>query len=60
MLTAVTKIAGASAKYYAMQQASLGALNGYIEETVTGQHGHIDSGSFFIYDVVFVSRNYSA
>ena len=37
MLTAVTKIAGASAKYYAMQQASLGALNGYVEESITGQ-----------------------
>ncbi len=31
------KIAGASRKYYAGQQAALGAANGYIEETVTGQ-----------------------
>jgi len=30
-------IARRSARYYAGQQASLGALNGYIEETVTGQ-----------------------
>ena len=37
MLTAVTRIAGASAKYYAMQQSSLGALNGYVEESITGQ-----------------------
>ncbi len=31
------KIAKASRKYYAGQQAALGAANGYIEETVTGQ-----------------------
>ena len=31
------KIAGASRKYYSGQQAALGAANGYIEETVTGQ-----------------------
>lgn len=31
------KIAGASRKYYTGQQAALGATNGYIEETVTGQ-----------------------
>ena len=31
------KIAGASRKYYTGQQAALGAANGYIEETVTGQ-----------------------
>ncbi len=30
-------IAKRSAKYYAAQQAALGAVNGYIEETVTGQ-----------------------
>lgn len=32
-----TKIAAISRKYYSAQQASLGALNGYIEESVTGQ-----------------------
>ena len=31
------KIATFSRKYYSAQQASLGALNGYIEENVTGQ-----------------------
>jgi len=30
-------IAKASRKYYSAQQAALGAVNGYIEETVTGQ-----------------------
>jgi ATP-binding cassette subfamily B protein len=30
-------IAGKSKKYYSGQQAALGAVNGYIEETVTGQ-----------------------
>ncbi len=30
-------IAGRSRKYYAAQQAALGAVNGYMEETVTGQ-----------------------
>ncbi|MBR6939619.1 MAG: ABC transporter ATP-binding protein, partial [Clostridia bacterium] len=30
-------IAKRSAKYYSAQQAALGAVNGYIEETVTGQ-----------------------
>ncbi len=30
-------IAGRSRKYYSGQQAALGAVNGYIEETVTGQ-----------------------
>lgn len=30
-------IAGKSRKYYSSQQASLGAVNGYIEETVSGQ-----------------------
>ena len=32
-----TFIAGKSRKYYAEQQAALGAINGYIEESVTGQ-----------------------
>ncbi len=32
-----TVIAKNSAKYYAGQQAALGAINGYMEETVTGQ-----------------------
>ena len=31
------KIATLSRKYYASQQAALGAVNGYMEETVTGQ-----------------------
>ncbi len=31
------KIAKASRKYYSGQQAALGAANGYVEETVTGQ-----------------------
>ncbi|MBQ9936898.1 MAG: ABC transporter ATP-binding protein [Oscillospiraceae bacterium] len=31
------KIASVSRKYYSQQQAALGALNGYIEETVSGQ-----------------------
>ena len=31
------KIAKMSSKYYGSQQAALGAVNGYIEETVTGQ-----------------------
>lgn len=30
-------IAGKSSKYYSGQQSALGAVNGYIEETVTGQ-----------------------
>ena len=30
-------VAGRSQKYFTAQQASLGAVNGYIEETVTGQ-----------------------
>ncbi len=37
MLAAVRHIAGASSKYFSSQQAALGALNGYIEENVTGQ-----------------------
>ncbi len=36
-LYAVSKIAQQSAKYYKLQQAALGALNGYIEEGITGQ-----------------------
>ena len=31
------KIAGTAGKYYAAQQAALGSVNGYIEETVAGQ-----------------------
>lgn len=31
------KIAGASKKHYSAQQSALGAANGYVEETVTGQ-----------------------
>lgn len=34
---AVAKVSKASAKFFALQQSSLGALNGYIEESVTGQ-----------------------
>lgn len=30
-------VAGKSQKYYSLQQSALGAVNGYIEETVTGQ-----------------------
>lgn len=30
-------VAGRSRRYFAAQQAALGALNGYIEETITGQ-----------------------
>lgn len=37
MLAAARRIAGASSKYFSSQQAALGALNGYIEENVTGQ-----------------------
>ena len=37
MLQAVKKIGSMSRKYYRAQQAALGTLNGYIEETVTGQ-----------------------
>ncbi|MDO4488100.1 MAG: ABC transporter ATP-binding protein [Eubacteriales bacterium] len=33
----VSKITKASSKYFSRQQASLGAVNGYIEEMVTGQ-----------------------
>lgn len=37
MLKAVQVIGGRSRKYYKAQQAAIGTLNGYIEETVTGQ-----------------------
>ena len=37
MLKAGGTIAGKSRKFYSAQQAAIGALNGYIEETVTGQ-----------------------
>jgi len=37
MLKAVQFIGGKSRKYYQAQQAAIGTLNGYIEETVTGQ-----------------------
>lgn len=37
MLKAISSIGGRSRKYYKAQQAALGTLNGYIEETVTGQ-----------------------
>lgn len=37
MVKAGTTIAKKSHKYYSGQQAALGAVNGYIEETVTGQ-----------------------
>ena len=37
MLKAVTTIARASGKYYALQQSALGSLNGYVEESITGQ-----------------------
>ena len=37
MLKAVTKIAQTSGKYYSLQQSALGALNGYVEESITGQ-----------------------
>lgn len=37
MLKAVQIVGGRSRKYYRAQQAALGTLNGYIEETVTGQ-----------------------
>lgn len=36
-MLAVTGVAKASRKYYGGQQAALGAVNGYIEETITGQ-----------------------
>lgn len=37
MMKAGGAVAGRSQKYFTAQQASLGAVNGYIEETVTGQ-----------------------
>ena len=37
MLRAGAFVAGKSRRYYVAQQAALGNLNGYIEETVTGQ-----------------------
>ncbi len=37
MIKACGFIAGRSSKYYRAQQSALGKLNGYIEETVTGQ-----------------------
>lgn len=36
MLAAARHIAAASSKYFSSQQSALGALNGYIEENVTG------------------------
>ncbi|MBR3439264.1 MAG: ABC transporter ATP-binding protein [Clostridia bacterium] len=37
LLLAVRFVASRSAKYYTAQQSALGAVNGYIEESVTGQ-----------------------
>ena len=37
MLFATSKIGGASGRYFAAQQADLGAVNGYIEEMMDGQ-----------------------
>ena len=37
MMKAAGFVAGKSRRYYSAQQAALGTLNGYIEETVTGQ-----------------------
>ena len=37
MMKAAGFLAGKSRRYYSAQQAALGTLNGYIEETVTGQ-----------------------
>lgn len=37
MLKAVSGIGKRSRKYYKAQQASIGTINGYIEETITGQ-----------------------
>lgn len=37
MMKAGGSLAGRSQKYFSAQQASLGAVNGYIEETVSGQ-----------------------
>ncbi len=37
LMFAATTIAKNSAKYYGAQQAAIGAVNGYIEETISGQ-----------------------
>ena len=37
MMRAAGFVAGRSRKYFSAQQAALGAMNGYIEETITGQ-----------------------
>ena len=37
MMRAAGFVAGKSRKYFSAQQAALGAMNGYIEETITGQ-----------------------
>ncbi|MCR5716148.1 MAG: ABC transporter ATP-binding protein/permease [Lachnospiraceae bacterium] len=37
MMFVTTRLAGLSGKYFMQQQANLGALNGYIEEMVSGQ-----------------------
>ncbi len=37
LMFAAGTIAGNSAKYYGAQQAAIGAVNGYIEETISGQ-----------------------
>lgn len=37
MVVAMKKIGGASARYFVEQQKSLGKVNGYIEEMITGQ-----------------------
>lgn len=37
MLTVTKKVAGKSSKYFVKRQKSLGSLNGYIEEMITGQ-----------------------
>ena len=37
LMFAAGTIAGNSAKYYSAQQAAIGAVNGYIEETISGQ-----------------------
>lgn len=37
MVKAAGLVAGKSRKYYKQQQAALGSLNGYIEETISGQ-----------------------
>ncbi len=37
MIKAATLVGGRSRKYYKQQQAALGSLNGYVEETISGQ-----------------------